>query len=188
MTTTEAYDSGRDRGILIAECADMPKIGQSIDKYDLPNFEGVIKNIEDCQEVFMGSCFESETENRQFTPFEFTAAEINGHEEFEAAELWEEFDSGITDGISETWEKQRLDYNDNPVVVISAIKGSAGYAGGWDVSVVPSDPKTSISAETGSISYDKARVLSNLHRDQQGQEAEIIWLHKYDTSGHIVEV
>ena len=182
MDWTEANDMGKDRGIECAMYTDMPKIGQRIDKFDLQNFEGLIKTIEDCQAVFLEMAAESETNSRQYTPFEFTASEINRHEEFDAEELWAVFDEGITEGISETWDKQSHFYNDNPVVVISHI------GNGWDISVIPSDPKKSAYADTGSTAYDKARILTDFYRDSNGQEAEIIWLHKFDGEGNVVEV
>jgi hypothetical protein len=181
MNWNEANDRGKDRGIECAMYIDLPKIGDRIDKYDLPNFKGLIKTLEDCKEVFLESAAESETHSRQFTPFEFTASEINGHEEFEAAELWEAFDEGIIEGIGETWDKRSSYYNDTPVVVLSHI----GI--GWDIEIVPSDPKKIAYGDTGQSAYDKARILAEFYRDINGQIAEIIWLHKFDVDGTIVE-
>lgn len=181
MTTADAQELGRDRGMESAMFADMPKIGDRVEKFDLPNFEGLIKSIEDCQEVFLESAAESETNSRQFTPFEFTSKEINEHAEFEAAELWEAFDEGIIEGIRETWDKRSLYYNDNPVVVIS-------HSGnGWDIKVIPSDPAKSAYGSTGSSAYDKARILTDFYRDTNGQEAAIVWLHKLDVDGNVIE-
>ncbi len=99
MDWTEANDRGKDRGIEVSSCIDMPVIGQSIEKHDLPNFVGMVKSLDDCKEVFLEMAFESESNSRQFSPFEHTASEINGHEEFEAAELWDAFDEGITENF-----------------------------------------------------------------------------------------
>lgn len=46
--------------------------------------------------------FEAEELNRQYSPFEFLAHEINSQEN--AGKLWEEFDAGIADGINAYFE------------------------------------------------------------------------------------
>ena len=60
--------------------------------------------------------FECEDVNRQFSPFEFTAHELNSYHEFDSEGLWTAFDDGIADAFSqfrierhkanEQWEEQ----------------------------------------------------------------------------------
>ena len=87
------YELGKDRGQSIASWVDIPE------------------NLVDCAE-YCGACegdrprvhcwmanqaSEGESNDRQFSPFEFTAHEIN---EMDASEeIWEAYDSGINDGI-----------------------------------------------------------------------------------------
>jgi hypothetical protein len=49
------------------------------------------------RDTIIGYCFESEENARQYTPFEFTASEINGTENSE--DYWQSFDEGIAEGI-----------------------------------------------------------------------------------------
>lgn len=45
-------------------------------------------------------CFEAEENDRQYSPFEFTAHDINAS--INSAVFWEAFDEGISNGITET--------------------------------------------------------------------------------------
>ena len=76
--------------------------------YELGNIRGEsftdVHDLDDIETVddYQSALFESETSDRDFSPFEFTAKEINdyyGTEEWLPDELWESFDSGIGDAI-----------------------------------------------------------------------------------------
>lgn len=54
-------------------------------------------------EKYLEICYEVEENSRQFSPFEFTAKELNDLEETEDFEVWEAFELGIQDGIEEAW-------------------------------------------------------------------------------------
>ena len=97
MTKKEIYKKGYNRGFYIASLQDCPEIGTKI---ELDNFKGVIKDILDLEEVFEEMCYDAEINDRDFSPFEFTAKELNDLEETEDYEVWEEFEKGITDGIN----------------------------------------------------------------------------------------
>jgi hypothetical protein len=98
MTQTERseyYLTGFDRGQAIASWIDIPE------------------NLENCAE-WCGACeseltryhcymnsvaSESESIDRDYSPFEITASEINSLEELESESAWNDFDEGINDGI-----------------------------------------------------------------------------------------
>jgi hypothetical protein len=182
MDRTEANDRGKDRGIEVSSYIDMPVIGQEITNFDLPNFIGMVKSMDDCKEVFMEMASESESNGRQFSPFEFIDLSSKmAAASTESPELWDAFDEGITEGIEETWEKRSQYYADNPVVVISYLEN------GWDISVIPSDPVKSAWADNGQSAYSKAQILSEFNRDENGQVASIVWLHSFDVNGQIMD-
>lgn len=65
----------------------------------------VAEAAEDCKELsYLGErmqeiAFDCENNDRSFTPFEFTAARINGSDD--AEDLWAAFDDGIAKGIAD---------------------------------------------------------------------------------------
>ena len=98
---SDAYLSGFDRGFNCASWQDLPEIGSRVytesDGY-------VIVNDENQWDVVQSLAYDSESNGRQFSPFEFTASEFNSAEDEDgediSEELWEAFDAGITDGIA----------------------------------------------------------------------------------------
>lgn len=88
-------EDGKKRGESIANniaIEDMPRIG-----------EGDITIEDDVKDEFMSNCSEAEENNRQFTPFEFIAKEINERED--ADDAWSEFDDGIQEGFEKVWDE-----------------------------------------------------------------------------------
>lgn len=59
---------------------------------------------------------------------------------------------------------------------------------GWDVSLVDGPEERTAWAMTGIIAFEKASEIANFYRDENGQQADIIWKHKVDEDGNIVEV
>ena len=106
LTIAEAKENGFIRGSNIASWVDIPEIGMKLCKSI--DWQGIdtIENEQDQIDAMEIMAFESESNDRQFTPFEFTAHEINEHEN--ADELWEAFDEGIAEGIQVNI-KQRMD-------------------------------------------------------------------------------
>ena len=102
----KAYENGFFRGYEIAEYVDIPEVGEEIDEPGV-DLTGKVENIEfDGAEVFMIRFYESETVNREYSPFEFTAKELNDLEEELDIDLWVVFDEGITDGAKHYWKEQ----------------------------------------------------------------------------------
>ena len=87
------YQDGIDRGVAVADSIAPEKVG---DKWDC-----AIGKLLEWDEM-ISELYESESNSRQFSPFEMTAKEINDSEYPD--ELWEAFDSGISEGILTTME------------------------------------------------------------------------------------
>lgn len=66
--------AGYDRGYSVATIIDWPEIGEEV----LTEADGKIVVEEDnFEDVFLSICYDAESGNRQFSPFEFTARELN---------------------------------------------------------------------------------------------------------------
>ena len=101
-TLADAYRDGFNHGHGIA-CHNVPRIGDKISPcVDWVGYRYVTaENIRDAHEMY---CFEAEANSRQFSPFEFTANELNeageGDDENPSSdELWEAFEAGTADAI-----------------------------------------------------------------------------------------
>lgn len=93
----DAYLRGFDRGFSCASWQNLPEEGDEIYLED----EGSVTVDEGNQwDVAQSLAYAGESNDRQFSPFEFTAQEFNSAGEFISEALWEAFDSGIADGIS----------------------------------------------------------------------------------------
>ena len=93
--TQDAYLRGFDRGYNCAYWQDLPELGVTV----WTESDGKIVVDEENQwDVVQDAAFDAEQNSRQFSPFEFTAAEFNSSED-DSEELWDAFDAGIGDGI-----------------------------------------------------------------------------------------
>ncbi len=93
-TTKDAYERGFDRGYNCASWQDLPEIGETV----RTDSDGKITVDEDNQwDIVSSLASEGESNDRDFSPFEFTASEFNKARNSEAR--WEAFDAGIADGI-----------------------------------------------------------------------------------------
>jgi hypothetical protein len=105
-TKQEIYKAGFNRGFNIASWVDMPEIGSSIDKYiDWQGLGSTVteENLADYMETL---AFESESMNREYSPFEFTAHDLNEMSETKPYDVWEVFESGIAAGIRKNISKR----------------------------------------------------------------------------------
>jgi len=110
MKVDEVYREGYDRGYNIASWNDLPEIGETIRK-DLDWIGiGTIESKADALEAFEMLCHETESVNREYSPFEFTAHAINEREDSE--EIWDAFDEGIAHGIRAYTESVADCYDD----------------------------------------------------------------------------
>jgi hypothetical protein len=93
-TTKDAYERGFERGYNCASWQDLPEVGTEL----FLDGEGGVTVDEDNQwDVVQSLAYESESNDRCYSPFEFTASEFNKARNSEAR--WEAFDAGISDGI-----------------------------------------------------------------------------------------
>lgn len=83
MNKKEAYQKGKERGEAIVEYME-----------DLPT---------DYDEAIT-EAYQIEENDRQFSPFEFTAQELNSAQYPD--ELWDKFEEGISDGIENAINKR----------------------------------------------------------------------------------
>ena len=93
---SDIYLAGYSRGWNCASWQDMPEIGSTVRTDAEGKVE--IEDENDQAEVMASLASESESNDRSFSPFEFTAKELNDREDSEDA--WEAYDAGISDGIS----------------------------------------------------------------------------------------
>jgi len=96
---------GRDRGYMIATWCDYPEIGDKIDNFIDYVGLGPVVTADNQMAYYEMICLASEVESRSFSPFDFTAEEIN--EKLEAEDAWEQFEIGISDGVS-TYMLERI--------------------------------------------------------------------------------
>lgn len=94
----DTYLAGYSRGWNVASWQNIPEIGsklpRSVDYVGL----GEIEDSADQADALQMLASESESSDRDFSPFEFTARDLNDREDSEDA--WQAFDEGISDGIS----------------------------------------------------------------------------------------
>jgi hypothetical protein len=91
----DAYFRGFDRGFSCASWQNLPEPGEEL----WTESDGDILVSEDNQwDVVQSLAYAGESNDRQFSPFEFTAHEFNESDDSDS--LWEAFDAGISDGIS----------------------------------------------------------------------------------------
>ncbi len=103
MTKKDIFDSGFQRGVNVALWCEIPDIGEEI-KID---GEGIIDVTKDnLFDTCMSLCFESEANDRQYSPFEFTAKELNDIEEKKPYDVWNVFETGIYKGFKQELTKR----------------------------------------------------------------------------------
>ena len=62
-------------------------------------------SMEEVEEYYSNECYEAESNCRQFSPFEFTAKELNDLQDSKPYDVWEVFEEGIHKYIQEYWEE-----------------------------------------------------------------------------------
>ena len=109
MTTKkEIYEMGKDRGYNIASWTDLPEIGSSPDRITAAETcIDEITDIHDAHDVFVSLVWQGENNSRQFSPFEFTAHDLNEMVETKPYDPWEIFEEGIRVGIENNWKSRK---------------------------------------------------------------------------------
>lgn len=99
-----ARSDGYDAGYGAGNYMDFDfQIGDEIDDPDVD--VGTIESEDDLENAFRQAAWASEQNARQFSPWEFTAKALNdGEAKFDVeGDLWELYDEGVDEGISDAW-------------------------------------------------------------------------------------
>ena len=114
-TTRDAYRRGHARGFNVASWQNLPKVGETfwLDGEGRVTVEK--EGDRDQWNVLQMLAYDGESNDRQYSPFEFTASEFNKARNSEAR--WEAFDAGIADGIQDNIQKRMKSLDIRDVVV-----------------------------------------------------------------------
>ena len=92
----DAFAAGYDHAHGIA-CHNVPRVGETV---SVPHMGRVtVSDAEHAAEIHAELCFDAEMNARCYSPWEFTAAEINGLPAFEAEAAWEAYEAGVAAAI-----------------------------------------------------------------------------------------
>ena len=108
-THTAIYAAGYERGVVVASSIHLLDIGEHLPRDS--DWAGIntIEGMNVAREAFVMVCCAGEENDRQFSPFESTASEINARDD--ANEAWRVFEDGIMDGISANWDARKGYYD-----------------------------------------------------------------------------
>lgn len=109
MNKKEIVQAGYDRGLSIGQAIDLIDIGDYVDKHIVGESENLKVTTSNWLEVHTPIAYECESNDRQFSPFELLAHDINEYENSHEShgEAWNWFDEAITRGITKAL-KQRF--------------------------------------------------------------------------------
>jgi hypothetical protein len=107
MTTKrDIYQSGFDRGYSIADYQEIPAIGYKVPR-DIDNcIVETVHDNSDKEDVFYALCYSAEENNRSYSPFEFTAKDLNDLQESKPYDVWQVFDDGISSGMRKNYRER----------------------------------------------------------------------------------
>lgn len=106
-TLEEIEHAGYYRGRNCASWAELPEIG-SKQRWPDEVRPREVESTDDQWELVAAWAYASESADRDFTPFEFTACAFNNRDDAEAC--WEAFNAGIAKGIDEEVAARRAKY------------------------------------------------------------------------------
>jgi hypothetical protein len=94
----EYYAIGHRNGHGIA-CHNVPRVGDKIDR--TADYWGLGPNVtlDNAKDYHQALCYAAEANARDYSPFEFTAKELNGETLLPAETAWDAYDSGVADAI-----------------------------------------------------------------------------------------
>lgn len=93
----EAFAAGYDHAHGIA-CHNVPRIGETVWTDDEGNVTP--QDVDEARDLHASLCYAAEMNARCYSPWEYTAAEINALGEFEAEAAWEAYDAGVAAAIA----------------------------------------------------------------------------------------
>jgi hypothetical protein len=101
----DSYTRGFERGYNVASWQDIPEIGAEL----WLDSEGKITvDVDNLWDTIQSLAYQGESNDRSFSPFEFTAHEFNEADNAEG--LWEAFDAGISAGIEQNLAERKALY------------------------------------------------------------------------------
>jgi hypothetical protein len=118
MTTLREIKSwGYNRGYRIGKDCDLIDIGDYVDRHIMGESENVKVTSQNWLDVHTNIAWDCESGNREFSPFEFTAHEINEYEFKKGySDAWLEFEEAIERGINralrERWKSVQFTKED----------------------------------------------------------------------------
>jgi hypothetical protein len=97
MTTKrEIYNDGKERGECVASWLELPDLGTKVWSELNGN---VTLDKDNYLETMIDLALDNEQHDRQYSPFEDTAKELNELNEVKPYDVWEIYESGIDKGI-----------------------------------------------------------------------------------------
>ena len=107
-TLDDIKKEGIERGRSIASWVDVPEGGKTY----MTESDGrvTVMSVAEAEIVMCDRASESESANRDYSPFEITAHELNSRDDCD--EAWAAFDAGIAEGISDNIGERLTNYTD----------------------------------------------------------------------------
>jgi len=93
----EAFAAGYDHAHGIA-CHNVPRIGEEY--WTESDGRVTPETAEEAAELHASLCYEAEMNARCYSPWEYTAKEINDLDDFEAESAWQAYDAGVALAIA----------------------------------------------------------------------------------------
>lgn len=108
MNKRQIIAEGFNRGYSIAKSIDLIDIGDYADKHIMDWTENVKVTTQNWFEVHEAIAYDCESGNRQYSPFEFVAYDINSYEAKKgwSGDAWIEFDDAISRGINKALKER----------------------------------------------------------------------------------
>lgn len=110
LTKEEVYAMGFSRGQEIAR--HVPYLEKGPLDSNTARELGItdVESLADVEMVFYHHAGESESCNRDYSPFEFTAKELNDLEQEVEWEVWDVYNDAIQEGFKTVWEQHEAAY------------------------------------------------------------------------------
>ncbi len=109
MNKKQILDLGYNHADGIPECNREEIVQETVNRLLKDKYNGSYDpGFNYAQDVYYNICSEAEDNSRQYSPFEFTAKELNELEEVKDYDVWEIFEEGICMKFDSYWE----DYED----------------------------------------------------------------------------
>lgn len=125
------WQSGFDRGQCVASWMDIPNIGEVLPKHIDWLGIGTIEHEHEQADAFFMLCHDAEENGRDFSPFEFTARELNELQESKDYDVWEVFEAGILAEWNERKPTREDRMSDRIDKIMAALPHGSGINCDW---------------------------------------------------------